>query len=213
MTKIAISIIEDHKVIRTNVSKFLGLQDDFELSYIATSVEDFFHQFAKKDTPPPQVLLLDIGLPGISGLDAIPKLLEVLPDLEIVMLTTYEEESKILKALCTGASAYLSKKSRLDEIANTIRIVNEGGSYMSPSIAREIVDHLLGGRKSKATMLTPRQKEIIELLANGKSYNEISRELNITFETVRTHVKKMYRALHVNNKASAIAMYLKGEIQ
>ncbi len=213
MNKANIAIIEDHKVIRNNVSKYIGLQDDLAVNIEATSVEDFFNQLPKFRDNPPQVLLLDIGLPGMTGLEGIPLILEKLPDLDIIMLTTYEEESKILKALCSGASSYLSKKSSLEEIIKTIRIVLGGGSYMSPSIAREIVNHLMGGRVSKAEMLTPRQREIIELLVDGNSYQEISSLLFISYETVRSHVKKLYKALHVNNKAGAIAKYLKGEIQ
>lgn len=213
MKKATIAIIEDHKVIRNNVSKYIGLQDDLAVNIEATSVEDFFNQLPKFRDNPPQVLLLDIGLPGMTGLEGIPIILEKLPDLDIIMLTTYEEESKILKALCSGASSYLSKKSSLEEIIKTIRIVLGGGSYMSPSIAREIVNHLMGGRVSKAEMLTPRQREIIELLVDGNSYQEISSLLFISYETVRSHVKKLYKALHVNNKAGAIAKYLKGEIQ
>jgi len=148
-----------------------------------------------------------------SGLESIPALLEAVNDLEIIMLTTYEEETVILKALCNGASAYLSKKSSLEEIANTVRIVKNGGSFMSPNIAREINDHLIGGGKSKATILTSRQKEILELLISGKSYQAISKELFISYETVRSHIKNMYKTLQVNNKTQAISKYLRGEIK
>ncbi len=212
MEKTLVSIIEDHDVIRTHVTKYLQMQSDFEMQIVASSVENFFETF-EKTKEKSHVLLLDIGLPGKSGLEAIPELLEAIPELEIIMLTTYEEETIILKALCTGASAYLSKKSSLQEIANTVRIVKNGGSYMSPSIAREIVDHLVGGMKSKATILTKRQKEILEMLVEGMSYKEISNKLFISLETVRTHIKKMYKVLHVNNKAQAISKYLKGEIK
>lgn len=213
MKKTTIAIIEDHKTIRDNVSKYVNLQDDLKVGIEASSVEHFFDQLRKHDGNIPQVLLLDIGLPGMSGLEGIPLLLEQLPDLDIIMLTTYEEETKILKAICSGASSYLSKKSSLQEIVNTIRIVLNGGSYMSPSVAREIVVHLMGGRKSKAEMLTARQKEILVMLVDGKSYQEISELLFISFETVRTHIKNLYKVLHVNKKSAAIAMYLKGEIQ
>lgn len=213
MNKATIAIIEDHKTIRDNVSKYISFQDDLKVGIEASSVEHFFEQLRKYDGDLPQVLLLDIGLPGISGLEGIPLLLEQLPDLDIIMLTTYEEETKILKAICSGASSYLSKKSSLEEIMQTIRIVLDGGSYMSPSIAREIVNHLMGGRKSKAEMLSPRQKEILIMLVDGKSYQEISEVLFISFETVRSHIKNLYKVLHVNKKSAAIAMYLRGEIQ
>ena len=95
---------------------------------------------------------------------------------------------------------------------DALRIVVKGGSYMSPSIAREIINHFMGGRVSKATILSGRQKAILERLVDGKSYQAISEELFISIETVRTHIKKMYKVLHVNNKTEAIAKYMKGHI-
>ena len=211
--KTKISIIEDNKSIRENVSKFISFHEEFQLSIIEDSVESFLQALKSNPDEKPDILLLDIGLPGMSGIDGIPFFLKALPELDIIMLTTYEEEDMILKALCTGACSYLSKKASLEEIVEAIRIVIKGGSYMSPSVAREIVQHLMGGRISKATLLTDRQKEIIEKLVEGKSYNSIGKELFISVETVRSHVKKLYKTLHVNNKAEAIAMYLRGEIR
>lgn len=211
--KTSIAIIEDNKVIRDNVSKFISFHEEFKLSVIEGSIESFLHTIERNPDVKLDILLLDIGLPGKSGIEGIPLILEKNPDLDIIMLTTYEEEDVILKALCSGASAYLSKKSSLEEIVDAIRIVVKGGSYMSPSVAREIVNHLMGGRVSKATILTERQKEIIQKLVDGKSYGTIAKELFVSVETIRTHVKKMYKTLHVNNKAEAIAMYLRGEIK
>jgi DNA-binding NarL/FixJ family response regulator len=199
-------------VIRDNVSKFISFHEEFELGTIAHSAE-FLDSFII--TPPDQthIILLDIGLPGMSGIDAIPYILEKIPDINIVMLTTYEEEDVILKALCSGACSYISKKASLEEIVDALRIVANGGSYMSPSIAREIVNHLMGGRISKASILTDRQKEILEKLVDGKSYQTIAGELFVSVETVRSHVKKMYKVLHVNNKTEAITQYMKGQIK
>ena len=150
----------------------------------------------------------------MSGVEGIPIILDKLPEIDIIMLTTYEEEEVILKALCSGACSYISKKASLKQIVEAIRIVAEGGSYMSPSIAREIVNHLLGGPKKTITnSLTERQNQILKGLSEGKSYKHISEELFISIETVRTHIKKLYRHLQVNNKAEAIAMYLQGKIK
>lgn len=212
MSKIRVSIIEDNKVIRDNVSKFISFHDDFEIAAVHGSAKTFLEslQIGGVQT---DILLLDIGLPGISGLEAIPLILEKMPDLNIVMLTTYEEEDVIVKALCSGACSYISKKASLEEIVEALRIVAAGGSYMSPSIAREIVNHLMGGRVSKATILTDRQREILEKLVDGKSYQTIAAELYVSIETVRSHVKKMYKVLHVNNKTEAITQYMKGYIK
>ncbi|MBL0269114.1 MAG: response regulator transcription factor [Chitinophagaceae bacterium] len=212
MGTIRVSIIEDNKVIRDNVSKFISFHDDFEIAAVHGSAKTFLEslQIGGVQT---DILLLDIGLPGISGLEAIPLILEKMPDLNIVMLTTYEEEDVIVKALCSGACSYISKKASLEEIVEALRIVAAGGSYMSPSIAREIVNHLMGGRISKATILTDRQREILEKLVDGKSYQTIAAELYVSIETVRSHVKKMYKVLHVNNKTEAITQYMKGYIK
>jgi len=209
---IRVSIIEDNKVIRDNVSKFISFHDDFEIAAVHGSAKTFLEslQIGGVQT---DILLLDIGLPGISGLEAIPLILEKMPELNIVMLTTYEEEDVIVKALCSGACSYISKKASLEEIVEALRIVAAGGSYMSPSIAREIVNHLMGGRISKATILTDRQREILEKLVDGKSYQTIAAELYVSIETVRSHVKKMYKVLHVNNKTEAITQYMKGYIK
>ena len=213
MKKIRVSIIEDNKVIRDNVSKFISFHEDFEIASIHGTANSFLDSLVISPSFHTDILLLDIGLPGIPGLDAIPMILEKMPDLNIVMLTTYEEEDVILKALCSGACSYISKKASLEEIVDALRIVAAGGSYMSPSIAREIVNHLMGGRVSKATILSDRQKEILEKLVDGKSYQTIAAELFVSVETVRSHVKKMYKVLHVNNKTEAITQYMKGYIK
>ena len=210
---VKVSIIEDNKVIRDNASKFIGFHEEFELGQIHESALIFLDAYIPINPGQTHILLLDIGLPGISGLDAIPLILKKIPDISIVMLTTYEEEDVILKALCSGACSYISKKASLEEIVEALRIVANGGSYMSPSIAREIVNHLMGGRVSKATILTDRQKEILQRLADGKSYHTIASDLFVSVETVRSHVKKMYKVLQVNNKTEAIAQYMKGYIK
>lgn len=208
-----LSIIEDNKVIRDNLSKFLGFHEEFVLSMLHGSVESFLYEIESNPTKITDILLLDIGLPGISGLEALPILLDLMPQLNIIILSTYEEEDMILKALCSGACSYVSKKASLSEIVEAIRIVVNGGSYMSPSIAREIINHLMGGRVSKATILSDRQKAILQKLVDGKSYQAISEELFISVETVRTHIKKMYKILQVNNKTEAINLYVKGQIK
>lgn len=213
MDKVSISIIEDNKVIRDNVSKFISFHEEFEIASLHGSANSFLDSLIVNPSFQSDILLLDIGLPGISGVEAIPQILEKMPELNIVMLTTYEEEDVILKALCSGACSYISKKASLVEIVDALRIVVSGGSYMSPSIAREIVNHLMGGRVSKATILTDRQKEILEKLVDGKSYQTVASELFVSVETVRSHVKKMYKILHVNNKTEAITQYMKGHIK
>lgn len=215
--KISIAIVEDNVVIRDNVNKYISYTPDVEVAHIAGSVEAYLHHLNTHPNFNPDVILLDIGLPGMSGLDAIPLILDKQTDVDIIMLTTFEEEEYILKALCSGAVAYISKKSSLSEILDGIRIVHQGGSYMSPQIAREIFNYIVRGsvpqRNNEAEILSARQSEILEKLVEGKTYKQISKELDISLETVRSHIKKLYKALHVNNKAEAITMYLRGNIK
>ncbi len=159
-------------------------------------------------------MLLDIGLPGMSGLEGIPDIRYRLPEVDIIMLTTYEEEEKILAALCAGACAYLSKRASLEEISNAIGVVNAGGSYMSPGIARQIVKHFSGApvRKVEAQILTDRQLHVLKQLVDGHTYGTIAKQLGLSPETVKTHVKNIYRSLHVHNKAEAIQKYMRGEV-
>lgn len=212
MKKTSVAIIEDNVIIRDNVMRFIGFQEDLESAGIYGSVEAFLHTMSVDPAYRTDILLLDIGLPGISGLDGIPVIREKLPETDIIILTTYEEADKIIKALSSGACSYISKKASLHEILDAIRVVIAGGAFLSPSVARGIVNHFLGTRTGKAAVLTDRQREILRLLMDGKSYETIAHELGISVETVRTHIKKMYRVLEVSNKVEAIAKYNRGEI-
>jgi two-component system, NarL family, response regulator LiaR len=213
LEKTRISIVDDNKVIRDSVMKFIGLHEEFEVGGIHQSAFSFLESFAIQAIDNTHILLLDIGMPRLSGIDAIPLILKKEPEINIVILTTYEEEEIILKALCAGACAYISKRGTMEEIITALRIVAAGGSYMSPSIAREIVNHLMGGKISKATILSDRQKEILQKLVDGKSYQTIAAELFLSVETVRSHIKKMYKVLQVNNKTEAITQYMRGHIK
>lgn len=211
--KKTINIIEDDDVIRTNLIRYFELIEDFKVGITANSVEDYIEQRNEFSDHFPDVIMLDIGLPGMSGLDAIPTLLKLSPSVDIIMLTTFEEESKVLKAMCMGAVAYLSKKTSLKDIVEAIRIVQAGGSYMSPMIARDIFNYMLKTNNQVGeSLLTDRQMEVLKKMVEGKSYIQIGKELFISPETVRTHIKNLYKVLHVNNKAEAIAKYLRGEL-
>lgn len=215
-SKISISIIEDNVAIRENVSKYISFTNDIIVENAFGSVEAYLAFYKKNPKSISDILLLDIGLPGKSGLEGLPLILDQKPGLDVVMLTTYEEEDVILKALCLGAVAYISKKSSLAEIAEALRIVNNGGSYMSPIIAREIFKHFAGSAnespKVSSIALSPRQLDILKQLVEGMTYKSIGKNLDISVETVKSHIKKLYKVIHVNSKAEAIAKYLKGDL-
>lgn len=206
-----VNIIEDDKTIRNNLTRYLKLEDDIEIGIASDSIENYFELLHNCDDDQSTTLLLDIGLPGISGLEAIPGILKANPEIDIIILTTFEEESKILEAMCLGAVAYLSKRTSLSDIAQTIRIVHQGGSYMSPMIARDIFNYVQKSNKNDTdSILRPRQLQVLKGMVDGKSHIIIGQELFISPETVRSHVKLIYKALQVKNKAEAITKYLRG---
>lgn len=189
---------------------FIEFQDDMQVLSVHDSVEDFLKQQEKADQCP-DVLILDIGLPGISGLKGIGLIKKVYADIDIIMLTTYDDEDKIIKALSSGACSYLSKKTPLEQIMSSIRIVSLGGSYMSPSIARKLSLHLFNKTKKPAVQrLSSKQEEVMQGLIDGLSYKELAARMEISIDTVRTHIKRIYNVLHVNSKAGAVSKYLKG---
>ena len=162
---------------------------------------------------PPDVVLMDINLPGISGIECVSLLKSVLPDLEILMLTLYERSDLIFNSLRAGASGYLLKYTHPSELVEAIKHVHLGGSPMSVSIARKIIDFFQGDElrpgsysiPSEWRKLTPRERQILDQLARGRSYHEIGEALAISECTVRAHLHSIYRKLHVKSRAKAVA--------
>jgi len=205
--EINIAFIEDDSTLRSNLATYFDLLSEFNVLFTEVDVESGLRTI--KQYPEIDILILDIGLPGMNGIEGIQHFKAIMPDLEIAMLTSYEDEDKILKALCAGASSYISKKSMLQEIADALMVVKQGGSFMSPLIAREIVQYFSKGQTTKKKdILTTRQTEIMNLMMEGLTYSGIAKQINVSTETVKSHIKKIYTSLHVNNKAEAIARYL-----
>ncbi len=207
MTQIHLSIIEDEELVRESLSEFLSAQAEFKIHSIAESVETFL-AIHKIDAP--QILLLDINLPGMSGLEGIHLLQKKYPAMEIIMLTSYEEEEHVFEALRRGAVGYLSKRSPLLMVQDAILTVAAGGSFMSPSIARHVVNFFRFRQRvnNPDVELTDRQKEILRELVDGKSYKMIASTCGITLETVRDHIKKIYKKLQINSRGELVSMLL-----
>ncbi|WOD44578.1 response regulator transcription factor [Hwangdonia lutea] len=202
MKHINIAIIEDDAIVQESLSDFFEGLPHMECLLISASVEDFL-----KDLKPlkktPDILLLDINLLGMSGIEGIPLILNECPNTDIIMLTTFEDTDSIFKALCAGACSYLSKKTPLKKIQEAIEVVFDGGSYMSPSIARKIVNTYTP-KRNKKSILTPRQTEIVAGIVAGKSYKMIADDLFVSLDTVRSHIKNIYKTLEINCKAELI---------
>lgn len=208
---IRIGIIEDDDIIRTGIQKYLNSQENF----ICDIAENSFEHFLPKLTEggPVDVVLVDIGLPGISGINGIKILRKEYTDINIIMLTVYNDPSRIFSSLCAGASGYLLKNTPLEEIKKSIEILDSGGSPMSPEIARRVIEYFnpkkFEGYKSD---LTQKENEIVNALVDGLSYKLVADKLGISIDTVRFHIRNIYRKLHVNSKAEVIIKSLKGEI-
>lgn len=207
-TMIKIGIVEDERMVLDSLIGLFTADDRFEVLETATNVEGYI---ARGHRYKPDVVLLDIGLgAGMSGLEGIRPIKKRFPKCEIIMLTTFDDADRIFKALCAGATAYLTKHTPFDKIIEAIITVNAGGSYMSPAIARKVVNHFTP--RKTGGQLTPRQLQIVEAVVEGLSYKMIADKLLISTDTVRDHIKKIYRRLEINSKAELISMRVKGEL-
>lgn len=195
---ITVSIIEDDQTIREGYAYLIG----HTAGYKVISSYASFEEAAKKiQHDNPDVLLLDVELPGLSGIDALPKLKKLIPETYILILTVYEQEEKIFRALGNGASGYLTKNTPPEKIMNAIYEVMEGGGPMSAHIARMVIQSF---KRNEQSPLTRRETEILEQIATGKSRKRIAEELFIDLETVKSHIKNIYHKLNVHSKADAI---------
>lgn len=203
-------IVEDDAVTRESLIQYVDAYPNLQLTAAFESAEEAI-DYARVHSDSIDVLLLDIGLPGISGLDSIGQFKDINAGLDIIMFTTYEEEDKIFTALCAGACSYISKRTPLKTIMESIVTVHQGGSYMSPSIARKIANHFLPKPKVDSG-LSKRQKEIVRALVDGLSYKMIASKLNISLDTVRSHIKNIYKTLQVNSSLEVVHKYNSGQI-
>jgi DNA-binding NarL/FixJ family response regulator len=215
MKPILITFVDEDPIVTEGLSMYIDAREEFTVTSHFISAEELFENIALSSFVKPDVLLINVGLPGINGIEALPLILKFLPEVDIIILTKYEDEELIISALKNGASAYVSKRPGLKYVAEAIDIVHKGGSYMSPAIAKQITNYfqnIIPVSLGELQTLSSRQSEILRLLVDGKTYKELAEELFISVETVRTHIKKMYKILHVHNKAEAITKFMRGEI-
>jgi DNA-binding NarL/FixJ family response regulator len=195
---IKIAIIEDDETIREGYKYLIGNVDGYEIVGTFHNIEESLKNLQQIF---PKVILLDIELPGINGIDAIPKIKNLLPNVLIIILTVYEDSEKIFRALTNGAVGYLTKNTSPSKIIDAIREANEGGGPLSPNVARLVINSF---QKNQNSPLTKRETEILEQIANGKSRGRIAEEFFIDLETVKTHIKNIYFKLNVHSRADAI---------
>jgi DNA-binding NarL/FixJ family response regulator len=203
---IAVSIVEDDGPAREILSDWLRHAPGFRC------VSQFGNAEAaliKLHTEKPSVVLMDINLPGMSGIECVRQLKPQLPATQFVMLTVYEDTDHIFDALAVGASGYLLKQTPRDELLTAIKDVYAGGSPMTSNIARKVVQSFQRSapHADESVNLSPREKEVLELLACGYLYKEIADQLGITVATVVTYIRRIYEKLHVRSRAQAVAKY------
>ena len=210
MSVITLGLVEDNAVLVELLRAYFARQPDIRLVLVAACAEDLLAQL--EDALVPQVLLLDIGLPGLSGTAVLPLLKRRHPALEVIMLTARDELEHVYQALCCGATGYLTKGHPLEQLAPAVREVARGGAPMSRQVGRRLLAHFRPTPATHAALLTPREQQVLQGIVDGLSDKEISTRLALSTLTVRTHVKHVYRKLHVNSRTQLLAQHIRGAI-
>jgi len=210
--RLRVWLLEDHEAFRRNVLRLLGHTPDIQAEHAFSSAEAMLAQL-NADSVPPEILLLDLGLPGMSGLDVIAEVLRLAPDCRIIVLTVFEDEEKISRALTSGACGYLLKTAGPDEITDAIRQAADGGTPMSPRVARSLID-ILARLTQPATHvdLSPREREMLKCLVDGLTNKEIAVRLDISTHTVDSYARTLFSKLKVRSRAAAVARALKDRL-
>ncbi len=203
---IAVSIVEDDAPAREMLSNWVRRAPGFRCASAHGSGET---ALALLPAEKPAVVLMDINLPGMSGVECVRRLKPLLPDTQFVMLTVYEDAEHIFNALVAGASGYLLKRMPRTELLAALKDVHAGGSPMTSNIARKVVQSFQrsGPQLSEAEDLSPREREVLELLARGYLYKEIAEALRISVATVNTYIRRIYEKLHVRSRSQAVAKF------
>jgi DNA-binding NarL/FixJ family response regulator len=203
---ITVSIVEDDKLIREALKDMLNEAEGFECIGSFPDCEKAINALLKKK---PDVMLMDIELPGMTGIEGVKIIKERYPKIDIIMLTVHEDLSLVFKALSAGACGYLDKSATEEKILDSIKEIYDGGAPMSYKIAKLVVSSF---QKKPDSILTSREYDVLNLLCNGNSYKEIAYKLFISVGTVRHHIKNIYYKLHVHSKSEAVAKALKERI-
>ncbi len=209
--QIQVWLVEDNEVFRRNVQRVINSLEGMTCEGSFDSAEATFK--ALQTNPAPDVILLDVQLPGVDGIAALTEFREAIPETRVIILTVFDDADKIFRAVCAGASGYVLKASGTDKIGEAIRQVMGGGAPMTPEVAKKVLDafansDLLPGEKGDYG-LTAREQETLRLLAEGLLKKEIADALSISVNTVSTHLRRVYDKLHVNTNTGAVAKALR----
>ncbi len=203
---IRICIVEDDNLIRDGFALLINSTYGYKIVNTYQRCEDALKNL---EVDAPDVVLMDINLPGMSGIEGIIRIKKIRPKTNIIVVTVYENDDLVFKALCAGAGGYLTKNMQPTRLLEAIRDIMEGGAPMSTNIARMVVASF---QKNRNSPLTARETEVLELLAKGKSYTTIAEQLFVDKETVRSHIKNIYWKLEVHSKAEAIEKAIRDKL-
>jgi DNA-binding NarL/FixJ family response regulator len=203
-----VSIVEDNDQLRATLERLINREEGFRCVSQFPSAEAALEGLPNDR---PSVVLMDINLPGMNGVECVRRLKQVIPKTQVVMLTAYEDTENIFNALAAGASGYLLKRAPRAEILEALREVCEGGSPMTTHIARKVVQSFQkGGVSAKpAENLSTREQEVLDCLSQGFLYKEIAEKLGISYETVHTYIRRIYEKLQVRTRTEAVAKFLR----
>jgi DNA-binding NarL/FixJ family response regulator len=205
---IKVAVVEDREGFREGLERLLRRTPGFELAGAFASMEEALPALAQA---PPDVLLSDIGLPGLSGIEGVRELKRRSPGLQVLMLTVYEDDAHVFEAVCAGASGYLLKDAEPERIREAVREVHGGGAPMTPRIARKVLTLFrdVAPPRDESARLSPRELELLKALAEGHSYKTAAGALGIAMDTVRTHIRSAYEKLHAHSKSEAVSKAFK----
>jgi len=207
MKALRVLVYEDNAMLRESLASLLRLKDDVQFLDTYENVLSVVDQVASHK---PDVVLMDIDMPGMTGIEAVKKIRSFNNDVAILMLSVFDDNHHVFDAICAGASGYLLKKHISSRLFDAIDEVLSGGAPMSPSIARMVISAMKTDNQNKNPYaLTPREQEMLRSLANGNSYKLMAAELEVSIDTVRTHIKKIYEKLHVHSQTEAVSKALR----
>jgi DNA-binding NarL/FixJ family response regulator len=205
---ITVSIVDDEKELCQSIATFVNGAPGFHCVSMYHNAEAALKHLPKDH---PDVVLMDIHLIGMSGIECVERLKTMVPEMQVMMLTVYEDTEQIFKALSAGASGYMLKRLTPGKLLEAIREVHEGGSPMSGPIARKVVASFQGAEQveGERTHLTSREQMVLDCFAKGLTYKQTANRLNISVDTIRTYVRRVYEKLHVQSRTEAVAKYMR----
>jgi DNA-binding NarL/FixJ family response regulator len=199
---IRVAIVEDNKTTREGLATIINLSPDCKCGCACATAEQALRALPRHQ---PEVVLMDIQLPNMSGVECVAQLKELLPAVQVIMVTVYEDPDRIFRALRAGATGYLLKRATPEQVLAAIRDVHQGGAPMSAEIARKVILHFHDQQATtdEVAALSTREREVLELIVNGFANKEIADRLSVSVEAVRWHLKHIYHKLHVHSRTEA----------